>query len=409
MVAMPREFRKCIQQLPGESFVSSFNQGSGKRVAVVGGGIIGCLTALYLHRLGASPIILEKGSAGRESSWAGAGILCPIHPWLYPDSFTHLVDGSLAMFPAMNAMVEQLSGLKTEWQTSGLLIPLFADDRIHHRDQALAWSKRFGWHVEELDSKQACKLEPTMSGHVGGALLWPDVGQVRNPRLLSAIKQALALCHVPMREQAEVIGVGKNGQGDVASVTLANGESVEVDAVLLAAGSWSGELARQIGLELPVEPVKGQIVLLRDEPGKVNHIIKHDDVYLVPRLDGHILVGASMERVGFEPGTTEAVVNNLLEATYRITPGLKDSKIIQQWMGFRPGSPDGMPYLGPVDGYPGLWVATGHYRNGVALAPGTADLMSRWIMGEEPKVDLSDFRVNRPAVNIDKVGFPTAA
>ena len=409
MVAMPREFRKCIQQLPGESFVSSFNQGSGKRVAVVGGGIIGCLTAPYLHRLGASPIILEKGSAGRESSWAGAGILCPIHPWLYPDSFTHLVDGSLAMFPAMNAMVEQLSGLKTEWQTSGLLIPLFADDRIHHRDQALAWSKRFGWHVEELDSKQACKLEPTMSGHVGGALLWPDVGQVRNPRLLSAIKQALALCHVPMREQAEVIGVGKNGQGDVASVTLANGESVEVDAVLLAAGSWSGELARQIGLELPVEPVKGQIVLLRDEPGKVNHIIKHDDVYLVPRLDGHILVGASMERVGFEPGTTEAVVNNLLEATYRITPGLKDSKIIQQWMGFRPGSPDGMPYLGPVDGYPGLWVATGHYRNGVALAPGTADLMSRWIMGEEPKVDLSDFRVNRPAVNIDKVGFPTAA
>ena len=389
--------------------MSSFNQGSGKRVAVVGGGIIGFLTALYLHRLGASPIILEKGSAGRESSWAGAGILCPIHPWLYPDSFTHLVDGSLAMFPAMNAMVEQLSGLKTEWQTSGLLIPLFADDRIHHRDQALAWSKRFGWHVEELDSKQACKLEPTMSGHVGGALLWPDVGQVRNPRLLSAIKQALALCHVPMREQAEVIGVGKNGQGDVASVTLANGESVEVDAVLLAAGSWSGELARQIGLELPVEPVKGQIVLLRDEPGKVNHIIKHDDVYLVPRLDGHILVGASMERVGFEPGTTEAVVNNLLEATYRITPGLKDSKIIQQWMGFRPGSPDGMPYLGPVDGYPGLWVATGHYRNGVALAPGTADLMSRWIMGEEPKVDLSDFRVNRPAVNIDKVGFPTAA
>jgi len=378
-------------------------------VAVVGGGVIGCLTALYLHRLGASPIILEKGNAGRESSWAGAGILCPIHPWLYPDSFTHLVDASLAMFPAMNAMLEQQSGLKTEWQSSGLLIPLFADDRIHHRDNALAWSKRFGWKVEELDAKQTCAFEPTMSKQVAGSLLWPEVGQVRNPRLLAALKLALANNRIPMREHAEVIGVGKNGRGEVSSVTLANGESIEVDAVLLAAGSWSGELARQIGLALPVEPVKGQIVLLKDEPGKVKHIIKHDDVYLVPRMDGHILVGASMERVGFKPGTTESVVNNLLESTYRITPGLKGAAVVEEWMGFRPGSPDGMPYLGPVEGHPGLWVATGHYRNGVALAPGTADIMSRWIMGEAPAMDLSDFRVNRPAINLAKVGFPVAA
>jgi len=389
--------------------VTDIKQGDGKRVAVIGGGVIGCLTALYLHNLGASPIILEKGSSGRESSWAGAGILCPIHPWLYPDSFTHLIDASLSMFPAMNAMLEEQSGLKTQWQSCGLMIPLFADDRIHHRADALAWSKRFGWNVEELDSSQTCEFEPTMSEKVAGSLLWPEVGQVRNPRLLAAVKQALENCAVPIREHAEVIGVGKNGQGDVSSVTLAGGETIEVDAVLLAAGSWSGELAHQIGLELPVEPVKGQIVLLKDEPGKVKHIIKHDDVYLVPRIDGHVLVGASMERVGFKPGTTESVVSNLLEATYRITPGLKDAEIVEQWMGFRPGSPDGMPYLGPVEDHPGLFVATGHYRNGVALAPGTADIMSRWIMGEAPSMDLYDFRVNRPVVNLDKVGFPASA
>jgi len=389
-------------------FVSNFNQGSGKRVAVIGGGLIGCLTALYLHELGACPIILEKGKTGRESSWAGAGILCPIHPWLYPDSFTHLIDASLALFPAMNAMLERQSGLQTEWQSCGLLIPLFAEDRIHHRDNALNWSKRFGWKVEELDAKQTCVFEPTMSKQVAGCLLWPEVGQVRNPRMLAAVKKALASSNILICEQTEVIGVGKNAQGEVSSVTLANGESIEVDAVLLAAGSWSGDLARQIGLELPVEPVKGQIVLLKDEPGKVKHIIKHDDVYLVPRLDGHILVGASMERVGFQAGTTESVVNNLLEATYRITPGLKDAAIIEQWMGFRPGSPDGMPYLGQVEDHPGLWIATGHYRNGVALAPGTADIMSRWIMGAAPTMDLSDFRVDRPVVNLAKVGFPVA-
>ncbi|MDQ6993856.1 MAG: glycine oxidase ThiO [Mariprofundus sp.] len=381
-------------------------QANQMRIAIIGGGVIGCLTALYLHKLGAQPVILEKGEAGRESSWAGAGILCPIHPWLYPDSFTQLIDASLNLFPAMNEMLERESGLKTEWQRSGLLIPLFADDRIHHRQNALQWSKRFAWNVEELDAKQSCELEPMISDQLSGSLYWPKVGQVRNPRMLTAIKKALAKYHVPMHEQAEVVGVGVDGQGAVANVKLANGTVMAVDAVLLAAGSWSGALARQLGLALPVEPVKGQIVLLKDKPGKIKHIIKHDDVYLVPRMDGHILVGASMERVGFKPGMTESVVNNLLESTYRMIPGLKDVAIVKQWMGYRPGSPDGMPYLGPVEGVPGMWVATGHYRNGVALAPGTAELMSRWIMGEEPTLDLSDFRVNRPIVHLDKVGFP---
>ena len=386
--------------------MTEFEQGGGKRVAVIGGGVIGCLTALYLHRLGASPIILEKGQTGRESSWAGAGILCPIHPWLYPDSFTHLVDTSLAMYPEMNRMLLDTTGISMQWHKSGLMIPLFEDDRIHHREDALAWSRKFGWNVEELDADQTREHESTMSEHVTGSLLWPEVGQVRNPRLLAAVKKALLLCNVPIREHAEVVGLSENAQGEINAVRLASGETIETDAVLLAAGSWSGELAQQIGLELPVEPVKGQIVLLKDKPGVVNHIIKHDDVYMVPRSDGHILVGASMERVGFQRGTTDNVIDNLLEATYRITPGLKQSKIVEQWMGFRPGSPDGMPYLGPVEGRSGLWVASGHYRNGVALAPGTADIMSRWIMGEEPQMDLSDFRVDRPKVNQAKVGFP---
>jgi len=387
--------------------VTKLKQGDGKRVIVIGGGVIGCLTALYLHRLGASPVILEKGTAGQESSWAGAGILCPIHPWLYPDSFTHLIDDSLSKYPALNEMLLEMTGMSMQWLRSGLLIPLFEDDRIHHRDNALAWSKRFGWQVEELDARQARAHESTISEQVSGALLWPEVGQVRNPHLLAAVRTALDICRVPVREQAEVSTIQEHAQA--ISVTLTSGEAIRADAVLLAAGSWSGALARQIGLTLPVEPVKGQIVLLRDKPGRVRHIIKHDDAYMVPRVDGHILVGASMERVGFRAGTTDAVVDQLLDAAYRITPGLKDADIVQKWMGFRPGSPDGMPYLGPVEGHPGLWVATGHYRNGVALAPGTADMMSRWMMGEAPALDMRDFRVNRPVVEKDKVGFPLAA
>jgi len=384
---------------------------NGKRVVVIGGGVIGCLTALCLSRLGASPIVLEKGRSGRESSWAGAGILCPIHPWLYPDSFTRLIDDSLARYPALNELLLEMTGIEIEWRRSGLLIPLFADDRIHHRDDAQAWSARFGWRVQELDRSEARACEAALSPDLDGALLWPDVGQVRNPRLLAAVRKALEVAGVPVREQAEVVGVEcdglvEDGRGAVTGVRLADGTRVAADAVLLAAGSWSGELAEQIGLSLPVEPVKGQIVLLRDEPGLLKHIIKHDDAYLVPRDDGHILVGASMERVGFQRGTSDDVVNRLLQAAYRIAPGLKCADIVQQWMGFRPGTPDGMPYLGPVERYPGLWVATGHYRNGVALAPGTAELMSRWILGEAPALDLSDFRVERPPVARSRVGFP---
>jgi len=377
-----------------------------KRVVVIGGGIIGCLTALYLHRLGASPVVLERGNIGRESSWAGAGILCPIHPWLYPDSFTHLIDDSLARYPALDAWLLEKTGISMQWLTSGLLIPFFEDDRIHHREHALAWSKRFNWQVEELDAEQTRAHEATLSRQVTGSLLWPEVGQARNPRLMAAVKKALELCGVPMREQAEVVGLNENAQGEIQAVRLADGETVAADTVLLAAGSWSGELAREIGLELPVEPVKGQIVLLKNTPGLVQHIIKHDDAYMVPRADGHILVGASMERVGFAPGNTADVVDHLLKSTWRMMPGLKGSEIVQEWMGFRPGSPDGMPYLGPVEHRPGLWVATGHYRNGVALAPGTAEMMSRWIMGEAPELDVSEFSVNRPAVEIEKVGFP---
>lgn len=379
--------------------------GRGMRVAIIGGGVIGCLTALCLHRLGARPVVLERGQTGHQSSWAGAGILCPIHPWLYPDSLTHFVEYSLNLYPALNRDLYHLTGRSMQWRKSGLMIPIFADDRVQHQAQAIAWSKRFGWQLEQLDTQQVLKAEATMSADVEGALLWPDVGQVRNPRLLQAARQALDISGVEVREQCEVTSLLES-DSRVTGLRLADGSVLAADAVLLAAGSWSGELAEQWGISLPVEPVKGQIVLLKDEPGKVKHIIKHDDAYLVPRVDGHILVGASMERVGFCGGNTEPVVNKLLEATRRMVPGLKDAAVVEQWMGFRPGSPDGLPYLGPVTGRPGLWVASGHYRNGVVLAPGSAELMSRWMIGEAPALDMSDFRVDRPLCESAAVGFP---
>lgn len=378
---------------------------SDRRVVIIGGGIIGCLTAWFLHRFGATPIVVERGKMGRESSWAGAGILCPIYPWLYPDAFTHLLEASLAMYPAMRDELEAETGLSVEWSRSGLMIPFLPSDNSTHKTAALDWSTRFGWQVEDLDSGRVRQEEPLLVDDVEGALLWRDVGQVRNPRLLRAVRRVLELRRTDIREQAECVGLVEQG-GCVCGVRLASGEEIEADAVLLAAGSWNGELSRRLGLSLPVQPVKGQIVLLRDEPGRMRHIIKHDRAYFVPRADGRILVGASMENVGFKRGTSVKAIHNLLAAVIRIVPELEQAEVEHQWMGFRPGSPDGMPFLGPVRNKPGLWVAAGHYRNGVALAPITADLMSRWMLGEEPSLAVDAFCPDRPQADSVELGYP---
>ena len=378
------------------------------RVAIIGGGVIGCLTAWRLFQRGAEPIIIERGQIGREASWAGAGILCPIQPWLYPDAFTRLIDASLALYPDLQQELESRTGISPQWLRSGLMVPFFPDDTMNHYDAALNWSNRFDWRVEELDAKQSKKAEPALAEDVQKALVWPEVGQVRNPRLLKALRTLLQHEGVEMRDQTEVKGLVETN-GKVCGVKLADGSTCEADAVLLAAGGWSGELSKQFGISLPVKPVKGQIILLKSQPGQLKHIVKHDRAYFVPRQDGRILVGASMEFVGFKRGNTVAEMHGLLGGLLRLTPFLAHEEIEHQWMGFRPGTPDGLPFLGPVEDKPGLWVASGHYRNGVALAPITADIMSGWILGKKPKLDITCFLPDRLVQPSNRLGFPDSA
>jgi len=376
------------------------------KVVVIGAGLIGMLTALRLKQQGVDVVVLEKGNAATESSWAGAGILCPIHPWLYPDSFSELVNASLDLYPDFQAELERETGHDIQRIKSGLLIPCFAEDTVHHQEAATAWSQKFGWDMQRLNTQQALEIEPTLSPSVEEALLWEDVYQVRNPELLKAVLLYLQKLDVPLVEHAEVTQLLENEQGQVTGVTTAAGAQYDADAVLLAAGSWSADLARQSGFELPVQPVKGQIVLLKAKPDTLKHMVKHDDAYFVPRRDGRILVGASMENVGFERGNTVEVLHELLAATRRLVSGLKNAEIEQQWMGFRPGSPDGLPFLGEVKSKPGLWVATGHYRNGVALAPITANMMADWITGTQPCLNMEAFSPNRKVQDSAQVGYP---
>jgi len=380
------------------------------KVIIIGGGIIGCLTACFLKQRGADVVVLERGNTGQEASWAGAGILCPIHPWLYPDSFTHLIDASLAMYPSLqNTLIEE-TGIDPEWVKSGLMVPFFDDDVMHHRDAAMAWSEKFDWSMRDLDAQHALTLEPTLNPqHLEGALVWDDVAQIRNPRLLQAVRAWMQKLNIELHEQCEVSSLIESSTGQVCGVQTHAGNAYHGDAVLLAGGSWSGALAESMGFALPVKPVKGQIILLKGKAGLMKHIIKHDDAYFVPRADGRILVGASMEFVGFERGNTVPVIRQLLAAVKKLTPALDKLEIEHQWMGFRPGTPDGMPFLGAVPEKPGLWVASGHYRNGVALAPITAQLMSQSILGENVDIDLTAFDICRTMPECSVVGFPSVS
>ncbi|MDQ6954573.1 MAG: glycine oxidase ThiO [Mariprofundaceae bacterium] len=381
------------------------SEGMGMKVVVIGGGIIGCLTACFLKQRGVDVIVLERGKTGQEASLAGAGILCPIHPWFYPDSFSHLINASLAMYTEFRAQLEADTGMSIEWQKSGLLIPFFDDDTSNHWQKAVDWSARFGWHIEQLDTMQTLQLEPTLSPQLRRSLRWPEVAQLRNPRLLQAVRCWMQQLDVELHEHCEVTSLLSN-QGTVSGVQCADGQGFESDQVLLASGSWSGELAAQLGFDLPIKPVKGQIVLLKGKSGLMKSIIKHDDAYFVPRADGRVLIGASMEFVGFERGNTEQITNQLMASMLKIAPGLKTATVERQWMGFRPGSPDGLPYLGEVSSMRGLWVASGHYRNGVALAPITAKVMTAKILGEPVDVDCSDFSVGRLTSESSTLGFP---
>ncbi|MDQ6994169.1 MAG: glycine oxidase ThiO [Mariprofundaceae bacterium] len=377
------------------------------KVIVIGGGIIGCLTACFLKQRGADVVVLERGKTGQEASWAGAGILCPIHPWLYPDAFSHLMDASLALYPDLQATLMEETGIDPEWLQSGLMIPLFDDDVIHHRDDALAWSKKFDWHVDILDAQAAKQQEPCLnSAHLDGALLWKDVAQIRNPRLLQAVRVWMKKLAIEIHEHDEVSSLIESSTGKVCGVKNSQGMAYYGDAVLLAGGSWTGELAKNMGFSLPVQPVKGQMLLLKGQPNLVRHIIKHDDAYFVPRKDGRILVGASMEFVGFERGNTANIMQHLKDSIQKLTPSLAGLDIEHQWMGFRPGTPDGLPFLGAITEKEGLWVASGHYRNGVGLAPITAQVMSQYMLGETPDVDLTAFDAQRSMPEHSAIGFP---
>lgn len=356
-------------------------------VTVVGGGVIGLLAARELRAAGLDVSVLDRGQIGLESSWAGSGILSPLHPWRQPDAVQPLSLWSQRAYPDLAATLAAESGIDPQLHVSGLLLPDCAD-----ADAAQAWASRWQVPLERLDAGMLQHAEPALASHASGLLL-PQVAQVRNPRLMRALRVALQHAGVAFEEHCEVLGFAQRDDRIVALDTRHGRRPVDV--LLVTAGAWTGGLLRACGLTLPIEPVRGQILALQTEPGLVRHVVLAEDHYLVPRRDGLVLAGSTVEHAGFDKTPSPAAALVLRAAAARLVPALAKAPQVAHWAGLRPGSPDGTPYIGRHPQFENVYVSAGHYRSGLTLAPASAALISALITGQRPPLDGAAYRLER--------------
>ncbi len=348
-------------------------------VIIIGGGLTGLLAARELSLAGASVTLVERGELAKESSWAGGGILSPLYPWRYPEAVTALARWSQAHFDALAAELFESSGVDPELLHSGLFILAAQDD-----DDAKAWALKNRVALRELGVGVAQEMEPELGVDSPGFEL-PEVGHVRNPRLLRSLIGDLLYRGVEFRTNEPVQKLLVNN-ASVQGVETAKG-AIYADLVVIAGGAWSGLLATDLGFDLKIEPVKGQMLLFKAEPGLIKHIILANDHYVIPRRDGRVLVGSTLERAGFDKMPTAAAARELRDAAYRLVPRLADFSVEHHWAGLRPGSEAGIPYIGAHPEVAGVYISAGHFRNGVVMGPASARLLVDIILKRSPVVD----------------------
>jgi len=356
-------------------------------VVVVGAGLQGCGVALRLAQAGKSVLVLERSIPGAEASSAAAGILSPGVEAVDPGPFYELCAASLDRYPAFVEEVERLTGLWVGFRRRGTL-EVALDDRMA---QVLAGRaaklSRLGAAVDVLDGEAARRLEPALSPQARGALYFSSEASV-DPRLLGRALHLAAARSGARFLSGQVRGVSYE-RDRVAGVDHESGR-VSAPAVVLAAGAWTMQVQGNLLPPGAVRPVRGQIAVVDTRPPLLERVVFSEKGYVVPRPDGRILCGSTMEEAGFEKAVTAGGLLHLLDLAVEIAPGVAGAPVVETWSNFRPGTPDGEPILG-AGSADGLFYATGHYRNGVLLTPVTAEVVSDAILGRRAAVDLEPF------------------
>ena len=359
-------------------------------VAIAGGGLIGGAIALELARAGLHVGVFDRQEPGQEASWAGAGILSPApeNPGMIPA--VPLCKASLGLYPEFVALVEEMSSQESGFRPKGTLEPLFSRNAREELSTLIAVHHGFGLRAEALRAEDARKLEPALSEEMGAAILRPDEASVDNRALTRAVLEAARRSGAEIFPGCQVEAICREEGQDsrCTGLTLKN-ERVEARWTVIAAGCFSSEIQ---GVEryAPVRPAKGQMIALRADDLKIERVLWSEKVYLVPRNDGRILAGATIEYAGFDKKTTAGSIEKILSAAIELAPAIAGARIEEMWAGLRPDSPDHLPILGPADA-DGLLIATGHFRSGILLAPITAKLIREWITEQRVSVDWERF------------------
>ena len=351
--------------------------------AIAGGGLIGSAIALELAQAGLSVAVFEKGEPGHEASWASAGILSPAPETQGMIPIVPLAKASVALYPEFVANVEGISGKIVGFRPFGTMDALFSRDATHDLSTLIALHHGLGLQAEPLRPEEARELEPALSPEVEAAALRPEEASIDNRALTQAVLHAAQKSGAEIFPDHAVQAIWREGSR-CAGLKLRN-ENVSAKWTIIASGCFSANI-EGVAAYAPVRPAKGQMVSLRADELKIRRVLWSEKIYLVPRNDGRILAGATVEYVGFDKHVTAGAIEKILSDAIELAPGLAKARIEETWAGLRPDSPDHLPIVGPTD-LEGLLIATGHFRSGVLLTPITARLMREWITEQRVSVD----------------------
>lgn len=346
-------------------------------VLIIGGGIVGCACAYEIAKRGASVTLLEYGKTGMQATNAAAGMLAPLTETHAPDAMMRFGMLALQHYPRVVAELEAAAGFDVEYRQQGILKVAFTQDDADALRRRFAWQREMGVALDWLESADLRVLEPRLTERAIAGVFSPLEATVSNQLLALALERAAMQNGASIVQRAPVTAA-RRSRGRVTEVT-AGGETYTAETIVLAAGARSGQIGRKLGVALPVAPVRGQMIALGGMSAPIHRVVWGPDGYLVPRVNGHVFAGATVEDVGFRRRTTRDGVRAMRAMASALVPQLASAQVRFEWAGLRPGTPDGAPIIGPVFDT-NVVAATGHYRNGILLGPLTGTVVAEGVV-----------------------------